>query len=106
METITQNGKECPKCRGTGMYIFMQKASEYCKQRGVENIYSKDYEIPVGMKCPYCNGGQEEFVKTLNKVSNIPRSHSADRYSAFKWDAYKDDKGNVIDTSKHKKVVD
>lgn len=106
METITQNGNECPKCGGTGMYLYMQKASEYAKERGVPNIYKEDWEIPVGRKCPLCNGGQAEVVKSLNKISNIPRSHSADRYSAFKWDAYKDDKGNVIDTSKHKKVVD
>jgi DNA replication protein DnaC len=106
METITQNGK-CPKCGGTGMFIFEQKASEYAKANDLPHIYGeKDPYIWVSRKCPVCNGGREEVVKTLNKISNIPRAHSTDRYSSFKWDAYKDDRGNVIDTSKHQKVVD
>lgn len=105
METTNLNGK-CEKCRGTGMYIFMQKASEYCKQRGVENIYAKDYEIPVGMKCPYCNGGQEMEVKNLKKFAGIPKAHSIDRYLAFKWDVYKDNKGEIVDTTSTKRVID
>lgn len=108
MGTITPNGK-CEYCGGDGLYTFMQLASEYAKERGVEDIYAsrpQPYYIPVGKKCPYCNGGQAEVVKTLSKVSNIPRSHSSDRYSAFNWDAYKDDRGNMVDTTKHKKLVD
>ena len=105
METITRNEK-CPKCGGSGTYIFEMKASEYAKMRNIPNIYKNDPYIWVGDKCPMCNGGADRVVRTLNKVSNIPRTHSADRYSDFKWDAYKDDRGNVIDTSKHKKIVD
>lgn len=106
METITQNGNTCPKCNGTGMILFQQKSSEYAKRRGVDNIYANDPYIWVGAKCPACNGGEEQVVRTLNKVSSIPRVYSSDRYSAFKWDVYKDDSGKVIDTSKHKKVID
>lgn len=105
METTNLNSK-CEKCHGTGMYIFMQKASEYCKQRGVENIYAKDYEIPVGMKCPYCNGGQEMEVTNLKKFAGIPKAHSIDRYVAFKWDVYKDNKGEIVDTTSTKRVID
>lgn len=89
------------------MYIFMQLASEYAKQNGVPHIYGdKDWEIPVSAKCPLCNGGQEQAVKSLKRVSNIPKSHSADRYASFNWDVYKDDKGNIVDTSKNKKLID
>ena len=106
METITQNGNRCPKCGGSGMIIFQQKASEYARNRGVENIYANDPYIWVGAKCPACNGGEEQVVKTLSKVANIPSTHSTDRYMAFNWYAYKDDNGKVVDTSKHKKVID
>lgn len=106
-QATTPSDSKCPKCGGSGMYIFMQLASEYARQNGVPHIYGdKDFEIPVSAKCPLCNGGQEQAVKSLKKVSNIPRAHTTDRLTAFNWNAYKDDSGKAIDTTKHKQIID
>jgi DNA replication protein DnaC len=45
-------------------------------------------------------------VKNLKKFAGIPKAHSIDRYVAFKWDVYKDNKGEIVDTTSTKRVID
>lgn len=106
--TMTQQPtslNQCPKCGGTGMYLFMQKASEYCKMRGVPNIYLHDVEIPVGIKCPYCNGGFADDVIKVKKSSDIPSSFYDKRLNDFDWNVYVSDDGTSFDTSSQENGV-
>lgn len=99
---------KCPKCGGDGMYVYMQLASEYAKERGVEDIYAsrpQPYYIPVGRKCPYCNGGFIEDVKQVKKFSGIPTTFYDKRMSAFDWGIYVDDSGRTVSTANQQKGI-
>ena len=89
---------KCERCNGTGMYIFEQKASEYAKENGLPNIYKTDFTIPVGKRCPFCNGGFADNVKVAKKLSGIPEAFYNKRLDAFDWSVYVDERGNLIDT--------
>lgn len=90
----------CERCGGTGMYMFMQKASEYAKERGVPHIYGdRDWEIPVGKPCPFCNGGFADDVIKVKKSADIPNSFYNKRLSDFDWNVYVSDNGITFNTS-------
>ena len=89
---------KCSKCGGTGLYVFMQKASEYAKMRGVPNIYQHYVEIPVVIKCPYCNGGFADDVIKAKKSSDIPNSFCDKRLNDFDWNVYVSDDGTSFNT--------
>lgn len=100
---------KCTYCGGDGLYTFMQLASEYAKERGVEDIYAsrpQPYYIPVGKKCPYCNGGLAEDVKLVRKNSDIPTTFYDKRMKDFDWNAYVKDDGTLIDTTSTRKGVE
>lgn len=103
----TTSLSKCPKCNGTGMYVFEQKASEYARENGLEHIYGDhDPLIWVGKKCPYCNGGFAEDVKQVQKNSDIPSSFYSKRIKDFDWNAYVKDDGTLVDTTGIQKGVE
>lgn len=101
--SLTTN--ECKRCGGTGMYMFMQKASEYAKERGVPHIYKEDWTIPVGKPCPFCNGGFADDVIKAKKSADIPSSFYDKRLSDFDWNVYVADNGKTFDTSSQQNAV-
>lgn len=101
--SLTPN--KCQRCGGTGMFMFMQKASEYAKERGVPHIYKEDWEIPVGKPCPFCNGGFADDVIKVKKSADIPNSFYNKRLSDFDWSVYVSDDGKTIDTSSQQSGV-
>lgn len=96
---------ECKRCGGTGMYMFMQKASEYAKERGVPHIYKEDWEIPVGKPCPFCNGGFADDVIKVKKSADIPNSFYNKRLSDFDWGVYVTDDGKSFNTSSQQNAI-
>ena len=97
---------KCEYCRGTGMFVFEQKASEYAKENGLDHIYgNKDFNIWVGKKCPYCNGGFAEIVKEAKKFSGIPHTFYDKRMDAFDWNVYVGDNGQIVDTTNIKNGI-
>lgn len=97
---------KCPKCNGSGMYLFEQKASEYAKENGLEHIYGDhDPLIWVSKKCPYCNGGFAETVNQAKKFSGIPTTFYDKRMDAFDWNIYVGDNGQVSDTTSHQNGI-
>lgn len=96
---------KCERCGGTGMYMFMQKASEYAKERGVPHIYKEDWEIPVGRPCPFCNGGFADDVIKVKRSADIPNSFYNKRLSDFDWNVYVTDDGKTFDTSSQQNGV-
>ena len=97
---------KCAKCHGSGIFIFEQKASEYASENGLDHIYGeRDPYIWVGKKCPYCNGGFADNVKTAKKFSGIPTALYNKRMSNFDWNVYVNENGTIIDTSNQQKGI-
>lgn len=71
-----------------------------------EDVYGVAKPLTYTAPCPVCNGGHEQKVFAVKQRANIPPSFYDARMSDFKWDAYKNDKGEVIDLSKQKQFVD
>lgn len=88
------------------MYIYEQLASEYAKANGKDHLYgNRDFLIPVGRKCPFCNGGFADDVQKARRNSDIPSSFSNKRFKDFEWDIYILDNGSVADTTELRKGV-
>ena len=97
---------KCPKCGGSGWIIFEQNIKDYCRENGKENIYGeRDFTINVQKKCSYCSGGLPERVEQTKKSAGIPESFYDKRYSAFDWNIYRDERGELIDTTLTQKIV-
>lgn len=107
-QTTSLNQNKCPYCNGTGMYMFEQKMSDYCRENNLPNIYGErpDFTTWVSKKCPYCNGGFAEDVKQVRKNSEIPSSFYDKRMSDFDWNAYVRDDGTLIETDSIRKGVE
>ena len=100
------SSSKCPKCHGTGMYIFSQKASEYAKERGLDHIYGqRDPEIWVGKPCPYCKGGFTNSVKVAKKLAEIPSTFYDKSLKDFDWNIYVADNGVVADTKSQQEGI-
>lgn len=97
----------CERCGGTGMYIFMQKSSEYAEEndKPLKMLYKEDWEIPVGKPCPFCNGGFADDVIKAKKSADIPNSFYNKRLSDFDWSVYVTDDGKTFDTSSQQNGV-
>lgn len=103
---MTSDLNKCEYCHGTGMYMFEQKASEYARENGLDHIYgTKDFDIWVSKKCPYCNGGFAENVKEVKKFSGIPHTFYDKRMDAFDWDIYIGDNGKSADVTNVRKGI-
>lgn len=101
------SAKKCEMCGGTGIYTFWMLASEYAKQRGEQHIYGdKDFEVPVGKKCPFCNGGFTDDVIKARKSADIPTAFYNKKMRDFDWGIYIKDDGSTEDTSNQKRIVD
>ena len=103
----SESGKKCERCGGSGMYIYMQSAREYAKINNKEYIYGdRDFDIPVGRKCPFCNGGFAEEVQKARNSSDIPFSFNTKTMKDFDWNAYIDETGKTYDTSAQRECVE
>lgn len=89
----------CPRCKGGGM-IIVRKSTPRSKA-----VYGDDRLLEYGEPCPYCNGGEKQIVEDIRERANIPTTYYDATIDKFLWDAYKDDKGNIIDLSMQKKLV-
>ena len=96
---------KCPKCGGSGMYVFEQKSSEFAKERGVENIYVNDPYIWVGKPCPFCNGGFADDVIKAKKSADIPNTFYNKYLSDFDWNVYVGDNGRSFNTTSQQEGV-
>jgi DNA replication protein DnaC len=90
----------CPECKGGG-WILVRKSTLRTRA-----AYGDDRLIEYAEPCPYCNGGEQKIVEDIKERANIPATFYDASIENFKWDAYKDDKGNLIDISAQKKFVD
>lgn len=90
----------CPQCKGGG-WVLVRKTSAHSKA-----VYGDDRLIEYGEPCPHCNGGEQKIVEDIRERANIPATFYDASIENFKWDAYKDDKGNLIDLSAQKRFVD
>ena len=106
--TTSSIQNKCPYCNGSGMYMFEQKMSDYCRENNLPNIYGnrEDFTTWVSKKCPYCNGGFAEEIKQVRKNSEIPSSFYYKRMSDFDWNAYVRDDGTLVDTENTRKGVE
>lgn len=102
----TTSSNKCPKCGGSGIYVFEQRSADYAAERGVPNIYPDDMTLWVSKKCPYCNGGFAEDVQLVRKNSDIPSSFYDKRMKDFDWNAYVRDDGTIVDTANTQKGVE
>ena len=103
----SSSDKKCEKCGGSGLYIFMQLASEYAKSQGKPHIYGdKDYMVPVGRKCPYCNGGFTDDVIKARKSADIPSAFYNKQLKDFDWNIYVKEDGSIEDTTNQKRIVE
>lgn len=90
----------CQKCKGTGR-IIVWKTTPHSQM-----VYGDDYLVEYMEDCPCCNGGEKQIVQDIKERSNIPAAFYDASIDKFKWDAYLDDKGNVIDISKQRQFVE
>lgn len=90
----------CPVCKGDGR-IIDKKSTDYTKM-----VYGDDRLLEYVEKCPFCNGGEKQIVQDIKERSNIPVAFYDATIDRFKWDAYLDDKGNVIDVTKQRQFVE
>lgn len=95
----SESDNTCKRCGGTGMYVYMQLASEYAKENDKPHLYGdKDWMVPVGRKCPFCNGGFADDVIKARKSADIPTSFYDKRLKDFDWEIYVGDTGAKEDT--------
>ena len=101
------SGVKCSRCGGSGMFLYMQSAKEYAKINNKEYIYGdKDCEIPVGRKCPFCNGGFADDVQKVRKTADIPTAFYNKGMADFDWNIYVNDEGMLENTEHQKRIVD
>lgn len=89
----------CPKCKGGG-WVIVRKSTQRSQQ-----VYGDDRLLDYAEPCSYCNGGEKKIVEDIRERTNIPAAYYDATIDKFKWDAYKDEKGEVIDISKQKEFV-
>lgn len=90
----------CPKCKGAGR-IVVRKFTQHSRM-----VYGDDRLLEYVEECPYCNGGEKQIVQDIKERSNIPAAYYDASLDKFKWDAYLDDKGNIVDISKQRQFVE
>ncbi len=90
----------CPKCKGGG-WIVVRKSTPRSKA-----VYGDDRELEYAEQCPYCNGGEQKKVEEIRERANIPTTYYDASIQSFKWDAYLDVDGKIIDLTRQKKFVD
>lgn len=100
-QTTSSTVNKCEKCGGTGMYMFKQLMSQYCKENNVPNIYGDrpDFEVWTSMKCPYCQGGLVGRAVEAKKSADIPTTFYDKRLKDFDWNIYIKDDGTLADTA-------
>lgn len=102
----TSSNKKCEKCGGSGLYTYMQSAKEYARMNNKEYIYGdKDFMIPVGRRCPFCNGGFTDDVAKVRKSADIPYTFYDKKMADFDWDIYVKDDGSIEDTSNQQRIA-
>ena len=89
---------ECQRCHGTGT-VIVERTDDF-------GIYAKPRTIIFSAPCPECRGGHEQKVDKVRHRANIPPSFYEATLEDFQWNAYKDDKGNMIDLTKQKRFVE
>lgn len=89
---------KCPECGGNRFILF---------ERSAEDVYGPGFKgvLSYARKCPTCNGGAA-VISSIKKQTNIPSAFYDAEYSAFKWDLYKDNDGNLVKTDAQKRYVD
>lgn len=90
----------CPRCKGGG-WIIVRKATKRDKEIYADENILLDYAEP----CPDCNGGEAEKVTNFRERANIPAAYYDASIENFKWDIYRDNRGETIDISRQKKFV-
>lgn len=95
-----ESSTACEYCNGTGMYMFEQKMSDYCRENGLPNIYGnrEDFTTWVSKKCPYCQGGLIGRAKEVKKSADIPMSFYDKRITDFDWNIYVKPDGTLTNT--------
>ena len=94
------SNSSCPICHGLG-YVFPQITNEFTKQ-----VYGDERLIEFSKPCSYCNGGHAQKVRERKERANIPSSFYTSSINDFIWDLYKDNHGNIINTSKQRQIVE
>lgn len=90
----------CPKCKGSGWVVVMKSTPRS------KVVYGNDGELEYAEQCPYCNGGEQKKVEEIRERANIPATYYEASIQSFKWDAYLDADGKIIDLTRQKKFVD
>lgn len=90
----------CPQCKGSG-WICVCKSTQHSRE-----VYGDDRELEYAEPCPYCNGGEKQKVEEIRERANLPATICDASLDHFKWDAYLDSNGNVIDLTRQKKFVE
>ena len=106
-QTTSSTTNNCEKCGGTGMYMFEQKMSDYCRENGLPNIYGnrEDFTTWVSKKCPYCQGGLVGRAVEAKKSADLPTSFYDKRLIDFDWNVYVRDDGTVENTLDKQRAV-
>ena len=90
----------CPKCKGGGQIIVWKTTPQS------RATYGDDRPVEYVEKCPYCNGGEKQIVQDIKERANLPATYYDASIDKFKWDAYLDEKGSVVDISTQKRFVE
>lgn len=106
-QSISEPRDDCPVCHGTGWEVFEKDGSETA-------INSEGRKVQIGepgekfgfaRRCPACFG-DETMANIQKQKSQIPATFYDAQMADFDWHIYRDDKGNEIDMSLHRKMVD
>lgn len=89
---------ECKQCGGSGLIPVWKT--------GGESVYGVQKPLLYAEPCPSCRGGHDNKVFAVKQRANIPTSFYNAMLKDFLWNAYRNDKGEPIDTSKQKQYID
>ena len=104
--TMNTYDKGCPECNGTGWETVPYPDNAEIQQR-LQAIYGTlGNHHPFTIPCRRCNGGHVVKVEIAKKAAKIPNSFYDKRIDDFDWNIYRDQDGNVVDTSKQKAMIE
>lgn len=103
-ERLTKNSNsvepKCSFCGGRGYMIVYKETEDSIR------VYGPGHPIIYSDPCPICDGQKERKVERAKATADLPKKYTETKIEAFDWGIYRDEKGQVVDLSEHKAVID
>lgn len=96
--TETNGADVCPMCDGTGWIVFLKDCRD---------VYGGDKPVMISYakRCTFCNG-TAQAAEARQRKATLPQAFYDTDMSHFKWDIYLDDRGQQIDITDQRKLVE